>query len=175
MRRLIVASGAAALILGMMGMALSAERTKSEPSGKSLEVARAIQSAGIHGDLGTQSNPDGGVDEIGDATYRIWGKDRFETAAEISRSFWEWDDTIVVYLATGQNFPDALAMGPSSLFLGPLLLVRQNALPEPTRSELERLEPCWIVAVGGEGVIESSVLEEADQYTDPSTCDELFD
>jgi hypothetical protein len=64
----------------------------------------------------------------------------------------------VVYIATGENFPDALgAAATAALGLGPVLLVQQNAVPAPTLAELNRLQPPDIVLVGGTAVISNAV------------------
>jgi putative cell wall-binding protein len=102
---------------------------------------------------------------IGRNTYRISGADRFATAAAISQEAWSFEDTFIVYLASGGNFPDALGLGASTFDLGPLLLVSKTSLPDVTRQELARLRPCFIVAVGGAGAISDEVLRQADAYT----------
>ena len=69
--------------------------------------------------------------------------------------------TQVVYIATGANFPDALAAAASAaLGLGPVLLVQQDAIPQPTLDELNRLEPRDIVVVGGLAVIAQTVEDQ---------------
>lgn len=66
--------------------------------------------------------------------------------------------TPVVYVATGENFPDALGAGPAAAMAkGPILLVTQNSIPGPTGAELNRLAPDKIVIVGGTAVISASV------------------
>jgi hypothetical protein len=66
--------------------------------------------------------------------------------------------TSVVYIATGENFPDALgAAAAAAVGLGPVLLVQQNAIPAPTLAELNRLQPPKIVIVGGPAVISAGV------------------
>jgi hypothetical protein len=66
--------------------------------------------------------------------------------------------TEVVYIATGENFPDALgAAATAALGLGPVLLVEQNSIPQPTLDELNRLQPRNIVIVGGIAVISDGV------------------
>jgi hypothetical protein len=66
--------------------------------------------------------------------------------------------TEVVYIATGENFPDALgAAATAALGLGPVLLVQQNSVPAPTLTELNRLQPPKIVIVGGTAVISNGV------------------
>lgn len=67
----------------------------------------------------------------------------------------------VAYVATGENFPDALGAGPAAATdTGPVLLVRKDSIPGPTVSELRRLKPDRIVIVGGTAVISAAV--EAD-------------
>lgn len=66
--------------------------------------------------------------------------------------------TSVVYVATGENFPDALgAAAAAAVGLGPVLLVQPNAIPQPTLDELTRLQPPEIVIVGGTAVISPAV------------------
>jgi len=66
-----------------------------------------------------------------------------------------------VYIATGANFPDALAGGPAGVVHNaPILLVRQNAVPAETAAELARLNPGGIVVLGGPAVVSSSVVTE---------------
>jgi hypothetical protein len=66
--------------------------------------------------------------------------------------------TRVVYVATGENFPDALgAAAAAAVGLGPVLLVQQNAIPAPTLDELNRLQPPKVVIVGGTAVISNGV------------------
>lgn len=67
--------------------------------------------------------------------------------------------TEVVYIATGANYPDALAAGPAAgVGLGPVLLVEQNAIPAATLAELNRLVPQRVIIVGGTAVISDAVL-----------------
>jgi hypothetical protein len=66
--------------------------------------------------------------------------------------------TEVVYIATGENFPDALAASATaSLGLGPVLLVRINAVPQPTLDELNRLQPPLIVIMGETEAVSAAV------------------
>jgi hypothetical protein len=66
--------------------------------------------------------------------------------------------TPVVYVATGENFPDGLASGPpAALAKGPILLVRQNSIPSATATELRRLAPDKIIIVGGPAVVSQQV------------------
>jgi putative cell wall-binding protein len=90
---------------------------------------------------------------------RISGADRYETAAAISAAF--FPSAVSVLVASGANFPDALAGGPAAARLdAPLLLVRPNEVPQATRAELQRLRPLQIFVLGGTGAVSEGVLAE---------------
>jgi len=64
----------------------------------------------------------------------------------------------VVYIATGLNFPDALAGAPAAGLNGaPVLLVKYDSIPPATATELARLRPARIVILGGAGVVSAAV------------------
>lgn len=91
---------------------------------------------------------------------RIAGSDRFDTSVALSRSGFPSTAPVVV-LATGMNYPDALAAGPAAARLGgPLLLTAPTSLPASVAAEIKRLEPAKIVIVGGQSAISSSVEKQ---------------
>ncbi len=99
---------------------------------------------------------------------RIAGADRYDTAAAISRSGWA-PGTSTVLLATGTDWPDALASTPLSRKLdAPLLLTRPGRLPAETAAEIARLRPREIVVLGGEAAVSSEVASEAAAAAGPS-------
>lgn len=103
---------------------------------------------------------------VGLRSLRLAGADRYATAVEISKGAgWDQSNTFAVFLATGSNFPDALAVGPSTDGMGPLLLTTRDQLPAVTAQELQRLKPCMVIAVGGPPVISTAVIQKADTYT----------
>ena len=72
---------------------------------------------------------------------RLWGPNRFATAAAISAATFS-PGVPAVYITTGLNFPDALAGGPAAAACGcPILLVLTDSIPAPTTTELTRLVP----------------------------------
>ena len=72
----------------------------------------------------------------------------------------------VVFIATGQGFPDALAGGPlGALNAAPQLFVTRDAIPAVTRAELVRLAPLSIVILGGEAVVSAAVEAELQTLT----------
>lgn len=100
----------------------------------------------------------------GPAVERLAGADRFATAAAISAASFA-PGVPVAYLATGLDFPDALAAGAAaSLRGGPVLLVASSSLPSATASELARLRPQAIKVIGGSGVVSDGVLAAVQVY-----------
>jgi len=94
---------------------------------------------------------------------RFSGTDRYATAAALSATFAA--DADAVYIASGENYPDALAIAPIAASAGaPLLLVRKNSVPAEVAAELKRLNPKRIVAVGGTGAIYESVFNTLKGY-----------
>lgn len=92
---------------------------------------------------------------------RLPGADRYETAVEISRARWSADDIHTVFVASGENFPDALAGGPAAAaYEGPILLTQKDRLPSSTASELRRLKPSIVYVLGGPAAVSDAVLSE---------------
>ena len=70
---------------------------------------------------------------------RLWGPDRYATAAAVARTFWSRH---MAFVATGQNFPDALAGGAVAGRDGaPVLLAKGSPFPLATGQEILRLGP----------------------------------
>ena len=91
---------------------------------------------------------------------RFAGPDRYATAAAISRASFP-AGVPVAYVATGANFPDALAGGPAAARdRGPVLLVSPGGIPAVTSAELQRLQPQRIVVLGGTGVISQALQNQ---------------
>ncbi len=87
---------------------------------------------------------------------RLWGADRFATSAAISAAF--PPGAPAAYVATGADFPDALAgTAAAARDHGPLLLVRWSQIPDPIAGELGRLTPSKIVVLGGLQAVSDSV------------------
>ena len=70
-----------------------------------------------------------------------------------------------MYIATGEDFPDALAAAAATRGTGPVLLVRRNEIPQATRDELLRLQPQQIVLAGSTAVVSDSVLTQLQTFT----------
>ena len=90
--------------------------------------------------------------------YRYAGADRYGTAAAISRAVFAVNPS-VVYVATGADYPDALAAGTAAAAANaPVLLVSTNTVPSATASELDRLRPSRIVVMGNYAAVSDAVV-----------------
>lgn len=101
---------------------------------------------------------------VGGATpvVRWAGTDRYATAALVAQDFPAAD---VVYVATGEDFPDALAGSARAGALdAPVLLVKEDAVPSATRTELTRLDPTEIRVLGGPDTVSDTVLAQLGGY-----------
>ena len=91
---------------------------------------------------------------------RLAGPDRYATAAATSAATFP-PGVPVAYVATGRNFPDALAGGAAAARdRGPVLLVTDVGVPAVTAAELQRLRPQRIVVLGGTSVITQAVQNQ---------------
>ena len=95
---------------------------------------------------------------------RIAGANRYATAARLSASAYPSGATDVM-IATGADFPDALAGSAAAGMRGmPILLTTRSQLPNETKSELNRLNPARIWVLGGTSVISESVRSALAAY-----------
>lgn len=117
-----------------------------------------------------------------DQALRFGGENRYETAAAVALGYGEEPD--VVYIATGADFPDALAarawsaQAASDVPMGggfaprahdagvpaPLLLTRPGELPQATIEALSLIEPDEIRVIGGSGAVSDDVEEALADY-----------
>ena len=105
---------------------------------------------------------------------RYAGADRYATAAAVSAASFA-PGTGVAYVATGTNFPDALAAGAAAVRAGgPVLLVTSNGLPAATAAELARLRPAVIKVAGGPGAVSDGVLQALRPYATSGVVERLF-
>lgn len=102
---------------------------------------------------------------------RLSGADRYSTAVAITQAtFPDGFAAPVIYLASGENFPDALAAGPAAMVQGGgVLLTRASVLPPAIAAELARLKPARIVVAGGKGAISDAVMRQVRAAVGAST------
>ncbi|WP_143554054.1 cell wall-binding repeat-containing protein [Serinicoccus sp. CUA-874] len=96
-------------------------------------------------------------------TERVSGPGRYETAAAVAQVE-PVQRRGSVFIATGEDFPDALAAAArAGQQEAPVLLVRHDEIPEATAAALRDLDPARIVVVGGEGAVAGTVEEDLEE------------
>lgn len=100
----------------------------------------------------------------GDVT-RYGGQVRYDTSAAISTATFG-AGVPVVYVASGEDFPDALsATAAAAKEGGPVLLTHPRSIPAAIGRELRRLAPKRIVVLGGSSAVSDEVVRQLDGYT----------
>ncbi len=90
---------------------------------------------------------------VGGTVERVFGADRYATAAAVNALAFP-GEAPVVYLPTGENWPDALTGAAAAAFDdAPIALARAACLPAPTLASIEQYNPDTIYVVGGTGVV----------------------
>ena len=95
------------------------------------------------------------------AVTRLGGANRFATAALVSK--WAFNEELpAAFLASGADFPDALAGGVAGARAdGPVLLTRPDELSPEAAAHLADLRPERIVVLGGPTAVSEAVLTAA--------------
>lgn len=105
------------------------------------------------------------------AVERIWGEDRYATAAAIATEIVELNGdgyTGLAFLARGDAYPDALAVSPLSYSAspwsdgGPILLTKPGDLPDATVAAIKALGVDRGFVAGGEAAVSAAVKTEFD-------------
>jgi putative cell wall-binding protein len=88
---------------------------------------------------------------------RISGDTRYDTAVNIANEKWA-DGASEIVLATGQDFPDALAAGPLAYSLNsPILLTNKDSLPDSVIKFIQDKGVKKVTIIGGTEAVSSSV------------------
>ena len=97
--------------------------------------------------------------DLGYVVNRISGGNRYITALEVAENMFEVPDTVIV--ASGENFPDALAGGPLAAKLdAPVLLVEKDEIRDEVLDYLKANGVVNVIVLGGEIVISDHVVRE---------------
>jgi len=100
---------------------------------------------------------------------RRWGKTRYETAVEVSKSVFA-GEVGTAYVTGGLSFADAMVAGPAAIRdNGPLLLVHPDVIPTAVKAELARLKPERIVVIGGASAVPQGVFSALGRYASDVT------
>jgi putative cell wall-binding protein len=94
---------------------------------------------------------------------RYAGQDRYSTAAAINDAGFSSGSTPVMFLATGENFPDALAGAALAGRLGaPLYITQKSCVPTAIHESIENLSPSAVVVLGGTGAVSNAAASNID-------------
>ena len=108
--------------------------------------------------------------ESPDHVVRLGGTDRYDTSRLIVDDAFGASGVPALFLATGRNFPDALAAGPAASYLGGAVLLVDGARPAldaPTMGMIDDLDPQSILLAGMRGSISTGIESELTRR-DPS-------
>ncbi|MGY3715208.1 SpoIID/LytB domain-containing protein [Sutcliffiella cohnii] len=101
---------------------------------------------------------------------RVSGQSRIDTAVEVSKELYPNGFPSnhahkTVFLATSQEFADALSAGPLAAQYGnaPILLTRSNELSETVEKEINRLKAENVIIIGGQTAVSSTVQNKVGQ------------
>lgn len=95
-------------------------------------------------------------------TKRIWGKDRYETCAEIIKEGWQSSENAI--LVNGENFPDSLSASVlAKKYNAPVVLTKNSVLEGHAKKELERLKVKKVYIVGGESVVKPKIEKDLEK------------
>jgi putative cell wall-binding protein len=159
----------AAPLADQMGGPLLLTRPTSLPAATAAEITRlqplhivviggeAAVSDGVFAQLEALAPPAATV-------YRIAGDDRYGTAAEVASEISQ-DSSAEVFLATGQDFPDALVLSAlAARSSAPIVLAKEDGIPDATAAFLQTTAYDDLYAAGGTAVLSDTVVSDAAAY-----------
>ena len=104
------------------------------------------------------------LEENGYTVTRVAGTDRYGTAAAIANamdSVGEVDGLVSALIATGENYPDALAGGPVAYDANlPILLINSDGIPSETAAAIDDLGIEQAIILGGTAAVSDDTAAE---------------
>lgn len=108
------------------------------------------------------------LSSMGKSVERVEGRTRYDTCQAIADKV-DAPNGTPVFIASGENFPDALSAASVAASKGyPIILTQKNKLPNGVESYLLKQQPSEVYIVGETGVI-SSTVESKIKSTLPGT------
>lgn len=114
-----------------------------------------VRSITIAGGAGAVSTDIGShAKSLGFTVQRLGGASRYETAAAINEAYFPAGSSTTMFLATGANFPDALAGAALAGHLSaPVYVTQAGCAPKAIRASVSRLGASRTVVLGGPSVV----------------------
>ena len=99
------------------------------------------------------------------SVQRIWGRDRYVTSSELDYEIQRLTGKVnKAIIASGENFPDALATAPlGSKEIAPILLVRRNQIDKKVDKALKDLNIKRVYVAGGQHSVSKELEEQLPQ------------
>lgn len=120
----------------------------------------------------TPSRPSGPSTPSKPESGRVHGKDRVETAIEISKKYFGQANTVIV--VDRKDFPDAMTASVlSKLLKAPILLTDTNKLDPRVAAEIQRLGAKDVIVVGGNKSVSEAVKKELAKF-DKDTVERIY-
>jgi putative cell wall-binding protein len=92
---------------------------------------------------------------MGKDAVRLWGMDRYETSVQVANYMGGSEE---IFIATGEDFPDALSIGPiAAVKSAPILLTEGASLPGCVKQYIDTHIINKIYVIGGTDVISNDV------------------
>lgn len=125
--------------------------------------------------VSTQSNVtlghySGTVKQNRSVIQRLSGNDRYDTMGEIVEEAYPGNSSHgTVIVASGDNFPDALASsGLSGLADAPVILTNSYRLSARADGQISRLNPGKVVVIGGKSAVSDGVINQIEKRVAPN-------
>lgn len=117
--------------------------------------------------LGNSGAFTGKVQQYRSIIQRLSGNDRYDTMGEIvEEAYPNPTDTVIV--ASGDNFPDALAAsGLSGLAGAPVVLTNSYRLSARADGQISRLKPGKVIVIGGKSAVSDTVVNQIEKRVAP--------
>lgn len=125
-------------------------------------------------DVSTQNNIklghySGKVTQSRSVIQRLSGNDRYDTMGEIVEEAYPNNSSGTVIVASGDNFPDALASsGLSGLADAPVILTNSYRLSARADGQISRLNPNKVVVIGGKSAVSDGVINQIEKRVAPN-------
>ncbi|MDA3936469.1 MAG: cell wall-binding repeat-containing protein, partial [Actinomycetota bacterium] len=166
-KAVVIASGAGwadALPASALAGAVNGPLLLSAPTYVPTEVLAEIDRLGaqkayvVGGEVVLTPNVIANLKSAGLTVVRVAGTSRYGTAQAVATAVASKVSVNTVFVATGANFPDALAASSLAAALkAPILLTRADSLPAETQAALQALKPANVIICGGELVVSPAV------------------
>lgn len=114
--------------------------------------------------LGADGAFTGTVQQNRSVIQRLSGNDRYDTMGEIVEAAYPGTEVDTVIVASGDNFPDALASsGLAGLANAPVILTNSYRLSARADGQISRLNPKKVVVIGGKSAVSDSVVDQIEK------------